>query len=205
MGTPTAALMGRLNSRSRRLSSRCRQKEASISRRFVTTAPPPRPSAAKRKHRELEKQHNSGWTADEVGQRHAAHLRTAPPLTVARRSKIQWSDYSVSFLSELHRQYRNQGNMAWNTQLANMDPTQSAAAWAAFGTRLGGSENIGGHHNSCRILFTDPQRRSDTALACIQRAWTHLHTQRKEGNLRAHSRGDGTVDWATLSANPSWG
>ena len=81
MGTPTAALMGRLNSRSRRLSSQCRQKEASISRRFVTTAPPPRPSAAKRKHRRLLQQHNSGpqarWSSDTLltCAQHPAHSR----------------------------------------------------------------------------------------------------------------------------------
>ena len=110
---------------------------------------------AKQKTRAADKSRDSQWTAAEVARRQAAHQQPAPPLTIARRAPIEFADYSVSFMTELYRQY-------------------------------------GSHHNYCRILFTDPQRRGDTPAACIERIWNHRHLQHEF--LRVYKRADKTID-----------
>ena len=156
---------------------------------------------AKQKTRAADKSRDSQWTAAEVARRQAAHQQPALPLTIARRAPIEFADYSVSFMTELYRQYRNQGKVHWLSPLKNKSKPDSDAVWSAFGTQLATAETIGSHHNYCRILFTDPRRRGDTPAACIERIWNHMHLQ--HAFLRDYKRADKTIDWVAVTGNPA--
>ena len=162
-------------------------------------------TAAKKKARDKEAIHNQSWTEDEKQQRLAWNLHPAPELESTRRTAIRFAEFGVMFLTELRRQWENFGSVDHTYKFENRSAEESAQIWEYRMHTLSTAERIGDHHNYCRILFTDPKRRGDSAQARIRRIWTFMHKQITAGKLNAHMRDDRTIDWAKVTGGPQFG